>query len=180
VAPPPKAAACESSVEVARGDTFADLSRRCYGSRSYADWLAAHTGHEKKGLRAGETLDIPPFATLVTERIGPKWSSQAAAIAQAYEHYRLAEPNIEAQLRAAGPGAAAYHPNAAAKAALVAAAAAIRPVVDRLRAQGVRTKKFAQALEAFELLADGKGSHSTDYATEEIHQCFSYGVDALR
>jgi hypothetical protein len=139
----------------------------------------AHNHHEKaKALRAGETLDIPPFATLARERVAAQWAPLVPAIAEAYARYRNVEPDIEKQLRGQR-GMGSYRPDARAKAELETAAGALRPVVTRLREAGVRTQKFAQALADFERLAKGEGSFSTDYATEEIHQSFSYGIDAL-
>ncbi|MDC3958962.1 hypothetical protein [Polyangium jinanense] len=140
----------------------------------------SHNHHERKGLRAGETLKIPPFETLAREHVAAKWASEMSAVAAAYAHFRRVEPEIEQQLRGQKPGMGPYRPSAAAKLELDAAASALRPVVEHLRAAGVRTKKFAQAVEAFERLASGEGSFSTDYATEDIHQCFSYGISALK
>ncbi|MDI1442542.1 hypothetical protein [Polyangium sp. 6x1] len=170
---------CPSTIRVEKGDSFESITNRCYGSRTYQDFLVAHNHHERKGLRAGETLKIPPFETLARERVAAKWAGEMGAVASAYAHFLRAEPEIETQLRGQKPGMGQYRPSAAAKLELDAAASALRPVVEHLRAAGVRTKKFAQAVEAFEQLASGKGSFSTDYATEEIHQCFSYGISAL-
>jgi hypothetical protein len=173
------AGACGEALVVASGDTLAQISRRCYGSRAYADWIAEHD-HHKKPLRAGETLEIPPFATLVAERLAPKWKTGAGPIAEAYAHFRVVEPEIEAALHAAKPGMAAYRPSPRAKAELELAANALRPFAQRLVDAGVRTKKLGQAIEAFEAFASGSGNFSTDYATEDVHQCFYHGVEALR
>lgn len=170
---------CPSSLRVEQGDSFESISRRCYGSRTYQDLLVAHNHHERKGLRAGETLKIPPFETLAREHVAAKWAREMSAVAASYAHFLRVQPEIEKQLRAQKPGAGNYQPSAAAKVELDAAASALRPVVEHLRTAGVRTKKFAQAVEAFAQLASGEGSFSTDYATEEIHQCFSYGISAL-
>jgi hypothetical protein len=170
---------CPSTVRVERGESFENISRRCYGSRTYQDFLASHNHHERKGLRAGETLEIPPFETLAREHVAAKWASDMSAVAASYAHFLGVQPEIEQQLRGQKPGVGHYRPSAAAKRELDAAASALRPVVERLRAAGVRTKKFAQAVQAFEQLASGEGSFSTDYATEDIHQCFSYGISAL-
>ncbi|HTJ80451.1 MAG TPA: hypothetical protein VL400_01975 [Polyangiaceae bacterium] len=178
--PAAPAGGCGAALVVASGDTLERISRRCYGSRAYADWIVGHNHHESKPLRAGETLEIPPFETLVTERLAPKWKTGAGPIAEAYAHFRAAEPEIEAQLRSAKPGMATYQPSARAKAELESAANALRPFAQRLEDAGVRTKKLAQATESFTALAGGSGHVSTDYATEDVHQCFYHGVEALR
>ncbi|TKD01034.1 hypothetical protein [Polyangium fumosum] len=170
---------CPSTLRVEKGDSFESITNRCYGSRTYQDLLVSHNHHERKGLRAGETLKIPPFETLAREHVAAKWASEMSAVAASYAHFRRAEPEIDRQLRSQKPGMGPYRPTAAAKLELDAAASALRPVVEHLRAAGVRTKKFAQAVQAFEQLASGEGSFSTDYATEDIHQCFSYGISAL-
>ena len=139
----------------------------------------AHNHHERKGLRAGETLKIPPFETLAREHVAAKWASEMSAVAASYAHFLRVQPEIEKQLREQKPGMAPYRPSAEAKRELDAAASALRPVVEHLRAAGVRTKKFVQAVQAFEQLASGEGNFSTDYTTEDIHQCFSYGIAAL-
>jgi hypothetical protein len=139
----------------------------------------AHNHHEKKGLRAGETLQIPPFEALAREHVAAEWQSDMTAVAESYAHFLGVQPEIEEQLRGQKPGVGHYRPSAAGKLALDAAASALRPVVEHLRAAGVKTKKFAQAVQEFERLASGEGSFSTDYATEHIHQCFSYGIMAL-
>ena len=172
--------ACATKLHVGQGDTFAAIARRCYGSRTYQDWIIAHTHHASKPLRAGETIDLPPFATLVDEQLAAKWKPDAPRIVDAFVHFRLAEGEIEASLHAAAPGAAEYVPSAAAKKNLEAAAADLRPFVARLLAAKVRTQKFSQLVETFDQLASGAGSFSTDYATEDVHQCFFYGVHALR
>ncbi|MDC0748299.1 hypothetical protein [Polyangium mundeleinium] len=171
---------CPSTLRVEKGDSFESITNRCYGSRTYQDLLVSHNHHERKGLRAGETLKIPPFETLAREQVAAKWASEMSAVAASYTHFVRVQPEIEKQLRAQKPGAGNYRPSATAKRELDAAASALRPVVEHLRAAGVRTKKFAQAVQAFEQLASGEGSVSTDYATEEIHQCFSYGISALK
>jgi hypothetical protein len=90
------------------------------------------------------------------------------------------EPEIHQQLARAKPGVADYRPSASAKADLQAAAKALKPLVTKLRAAGVRTKKFEQAVESLEGFASGRGSHSTDYAIEDMYQSLAYGVEALR
>jgi hypothetical protein len=172
--------ACPSSVRVEPGESFEGISRRCYGSRTYQDFLMAHNHHERKALRAGETLTIPPFETLARAQVSAKWQGDMRAVAESYSYFLSVQPEVEKQLRAQKPGMGQYRPSTAAKLALDAAAKTLRPVVERFRAAGVRTQKFAQALEAFERLASGAGSFSTDYAIEDIHQCFSYGISALR
>jgi len=171
---------CPSTLRVESGQSFEEISLRCFGSRTYQDFLSSYNQHERKGLRAGETLKIPPFETLARENVAAKWKSDMSAVAEAYTHFLGVQPEIEAQLRGQKPGMGGYQPSPAAKLELEAAASALRPVVEHLRAAGVRTKKFAQALEAFERFAKGEGSFSTDYATEDVHQCFSYGISALK
>jgi hypothetical protein len=181
--PAPRAAAggaCASSVRVTPGDSFQALAARCYGSRSYRSWVAAHNGHEHRALRAGETLSMPPFGVLAAERVASRWRREVVPIAEAFERFRHAEPEIRAQLHGGQPGMASYHPSARARAELEAAAAALRPVAGRVRAAGLRTTKLAEAVASFEKLASGEGHFSTDYAVEEIHQCLAYGVEALR
>jgi len=169
---------CDATLEVARGDSFEQIARRCYGSRAYADWVAAHA-NLGRGLQAGDKLELPSFETLVTERLAAKWRSEAPSIAEAYSEFRGAEPEIDAQLGGAAPGMAAYHPSPAAAAALERAAKAAAATATRLEAAGVHTKKFKQAAETLHRMANGAGNLSTDYATEEVHQSFYYGVEAL-
>ena len=57
-------------------------------------------------------------------------------------------------------------------------AMAVMVIAKHLKKANAKTQKFSQAEEMISALANG-GSFSTDYALEEIHQCFSYGVDAL-
>ena len=177
-ASPTRPEACGSTIRIVPGDSFADVSRRCYGSRTYSDWLAAHNHHGKKSLRAGEKLEIPRFEKLVDERLAIQWKSQLSRIAKAYEHFHAAEDEIGAQLHAAKPGMGTYRPSAEAKANLDKAAALLHGIAKHLKKANAKTQKFSQAEEMISALANG-GSFSTDYALEEIHQCFSYGVDAL-
>ncbi|MDC0743069.1 hypothetical protein [Polyangium mundeleinium] len=119
---------------------------------------------------------------------GPEVEIERSPVRHADGHFQGlvvggSEPDgafVVAQLRAQKPGMAPYRPSAEAKRELDAAASALRPVVEHLRAAGVRTKKFAQAVQAFEQLASGEGNFSTDDATEDIHPCFSYGIAALK
>ena len=167
---------CGTTVRAERGDSFEQIARRCYGSRTYQDCLIFHNHHERRLLRAGEALDTPPFEVLLNEQLPPKYKREIAGIQEAFSRFRSVQDEIEAQFRAGSGGSGPYHPSARAKEALTAAAHALRPVVTRLKSGGVRNQQFARALGHFEALSAGAGSFSFDYETEEVHQSFRYAT----
>jgi hypothetical protein len=156
------------------------MTERCYGSRIFQDWVADHNHRTKDRLREGETLDLPSFDVLVSEQIASRWGAETTPIAQAYAHFRSAESDIEGQFRAQPLGPCGYRPTIPAKTDLRAAASALRPLVERLEAAGVRSRKFASLRDTLESLASGTGtSWSSDYTVEGVLQDFFYGVSDL-
>lgn len=170
---------CEATEQAAAGDTFERIARRCYGSRTYQDWLVTFNHHQRRALRAGEKIDLPSFGTLAGTCLRDRWKSELPGIQRAYESFVVAQPEIEAAFRKQSGGFGAYHPSATAQKALLDAVAALEPVVTRLASAGVRNRQFATALDQLRALAAGTGSFSLDYETETIHQHFKLGVDAL-
>jgi hypothetical protein len=165
-------APCPSSLRVAAGDRFERITQRCYGSRIYQTWLIVHTGHKKRRLRADEELAIPSFETLVREQLPENLKDLAHWYAEAYQHYRAVEPEMDQQTRNAEPGVIQYMPSASARAHLGAADRAIASLCNALRARGMSCKPnrvgFGDSITL-----------STDYGTEQLHQNFYYSVEAF-
>jgi hypothetical protein len=179
VAPTPSPV-CKSVERAAPGDTWANLARRCYGSRTYDGWLSA-LNHPKGGaLRAGEDISIPSFSKLAEAGLSDAWKRELPAIEKAHDLFFGVQAEIESALRGQSGGRGAYNPSPRAKQALTDAADALSPVVDHLKAAKVRNHQLADALTQLRSLASGSGSVSLDYETETIHQHFMYGLDALR